>query len=213
MPPTPAGGIVGPGKQPPVVNYDKQYQDLTKALTDEWGLGAKVLRKNNIAPYLKQFEGYMAQVKEFDRLRTEYVGLGDRLRMDTDKAREAPDPMQYMADADKIRPEWLRVGGQITEMGKDLPGMGARVEKSLAGFDKTVVNLLDNLKAETDKVWNQHQNLSPKQQQAYSRQRTAMRGLVSFLEKAQTNFGQYAKQDFGALEKMVDEVKNKNPVT
>lgn len=168
-----------------------QYRALKKRLTDEWGIGATVLKKYDIEPYLVKQEEFENGLAEFGKLREEYNELSDELRVA--KVKE-PGP-----EVDKLEQSWIEVGGKVQTLGsKDLKGIGAKFQKNLSDFDSTLKKLVTNLqKVETK---------TPKQ-------RADLVALLQFLKGLHANVKKLANENYDFVQESVDAAKARNPIT
>jgi hypothetical protein len=169
----------------------EQYRKLKQRLIDEWGIGASVLKKYDIEPYLVKQEEFENALAEFGKLRKDYNELSDELRVA--KVKE-PGP-----EVDKLEQEWLEVGGKVQTLGsKDLKGVGAKFRKNLDGFDSTLKKLVTNLqKVETK---------TPKQ-------RADLVALLQFLKGLHANVKKLANENYDFVQEAVDQAKARTPIT
>jgi hypothetical protein len=165
-----------------------QYQSLKQKLVNEWGIGASVLKKYDIEPYLKQQEAYEGLLVDFADLRKQYNDLSDQLRTAQNDGSPEVVPLQQ---------KWIDVGGQVTAMGsKQLLDVGGKFAKNLSDFETTLDKLVVNLgKVETK---------TPKQ-------RADLVALMQFLKKTLTSVKNLSNEDFDFVQAAVDAVKAKAP--
>jgi hypothetical protein len=167
-----------------------QYQALKQKLINEWGIGASVMKKYDIEPYLKQQEAYENLLVDFGDMRKQYNELSDELR--TAQSEGSPDtaPLQQ---------KWIDVGGKIQTMGsKQLLDVGAKFAKNLSDFESKLEKLVVNLqKVETK---------TPKQ-------RADLVALLQFLKKTLGSVKNLSNEDFDFVQAAVDAVKAKAPIT
>jgi hypothetical protein len=168
-----------------------QYRKLKQRLTDEWGIGASVLKKYDIEPYLKKQEDFENGLADFGRLRNQYNELSEDLR--EAKVKE-PGP-----EVDKLEQEWLEVGGKVQTVGsKQLKDVGAKFRKNLDDFDSTLKKLVTNLqKVETK---------TPKQ-------RADLVALLQFLKGLHATVKKLANENYDFVQEAVDKAKERNPIT
>jgi len=168
-----------------------QYRKLKQRLTDEWGIGASVLKKYDIEPYLKKQEEFENGLADFGRLRNQYNSLSEELR--EAKVKE-PGP-----EVEKLEQDWLEVGGKVQTLGsKQLKGVGGKFRKNLDDFDSTLKKLVTNLeKVETK---------TPKQ-------RADLVALLQFLKSLQTTVSRLADENYDFVQEAVDQAKAKTPIT
>jgi hypothetical protein len=163
-----------------------QYQALKQKLINEWGIGASVLKKYDIEPYLKQQEAFENALADFTTLRTQYNDLADKLLAGP----AAADPA--------LQQQWVAVGGKITTLGKtDLLNVGGKFRKNLSSFESTLGKLIPNLDKE--------QTVTPKQ-------RADLVALMQFLKKTLTSVKNLSNEDFDFVQGAVDAVKAKVPI-
>jgi hypothetical protein len=166
-----------------------QYQALKKQLTDEWGIGASVLKKYDIEPFLKRQEEFENALVNFGRLRSDYNSVSEKLKL----ANEEGSP-----EAEKLQQESLDVEGQVQTMGtKQLKDVGGKFAKNLDDFDATLKKLIVNLeKVETK---------TPKQ-------RADLVALLRFLKKTQASVKKLADKNYDFVQEAVEAAKARNPI-
>lgn len=169
-----------------------KYLALKKKLLNHWGIGASVLKKYDIEPFLKRQAAFENGLADFSRLRTQYNKLSDVLRV----AKSDPEyPPQELETQEK---DWLDVGGKIQKLGSTgLKDVGAKFEKNLGDFDSTVEKLIANLRKVQTKTKQQHD---------------ALVELLQFLEQTQKAFALSAQGKWGFVQGAVDAVKAKVPI-
>jgi hypothetical protein len=168
-----------------------QYRALKKRLTDEWGIGATVLKKYDIEPYLQKQEEFENALADFGKLREDYNKLSDELRVA--KVKE-PGP-----EVEKLEQDWLEVGGKVqTVGGKPLKDVGGKFAKNLESFDSTLGKLVANLQ----KV----QTKTPKQ-------RADLVALLQFLKKTHASVKTLANKNYDFVQEAVEAAKAKTPIT
>lgn len=169
----------------------EQYLKLKQRLTDEWGIGASVLKKYDIEPYLKKQAEFENGLADFGRLRTQYNTLSDELR-----EAQVKEPGPEVA---KLEKDWLDVGQQVQTLGgKGLKDIGVKFRKNLDDFDSTLKKLVTNLqKVETK---------TPKQ-------RADLVALLQFLKGLHATVKQLAGENYDFVQEAVDQAKAKTPIT
>jgi hypothetical protein len=167
-----------------------QYQTLKKRLTDEWGIGASVLKKYDIEPFLKRQEDFENALADFGTLRGDYNSLSKKLKL----ANEEGSP-----EAEGLQQQWLEVGGKVQTVGsKQLKDVGGKFRKNLDDFDSTLKKLVVNL----EKV----QTKTPKQ-------RADLVALLRFLKQTQASVKKLADKNYDFVQEAVEAAKSRTPIT